>query len=104
MPERKNMKSEKEIKSNLFILILVAFSLVFLIVYLYCVDGVHDIAIVLKTAHLGWLFAALGCVLVYWFLEACVLHMAIKPVHPSQKFSVTLRLSMIGQYFNCITP
>jgi len=104
MPERENMKSEKGIKTNLFNLILVAFSLIFLVVYLYCVDGVHDIAVVMSKAHLGWLFIALGCVFVYWFLEACVLHLAIKPVHPSQRFTVTLRLAMIGQYFNCVTP
>ena len=98
------MKIEKAIRTNPINLILVALSLIFLVLYLYFVDGVHEISVVLSKAHIGWLSAALGCVLVYWFLEACVLHMAIKPVHPSQKFTVTLRLSMIGQYFNCITP
>lgn len=97
-------KSEKGLGSNYFNLILCAFSLIFLIVYLYRVDGVHDIALVAKQAHVGWLFVAVGCMLVYWLLDAFVLHMAIKPVHPSQRFGVSLRLTLIGQYFNCVTP
>jgi len=97
-------KSEKGIKTNLFSLILCAFSLIFLIVYLYSVDGIRDIAFVLKQAHIGWLLAAVGCMAAYWLLDALVLHMAVKPVHPSQKFRVSLRLTMIGQYFNNVTP
>lgn len=97
-------KSDKGISSNYFNLILIAFSFVFLVVYLYRVDGIKDIALVIAKAHPGWLLAALGCIVAYWLLDAYVLHLAIKPVHPSQRFGVTMRLTLIGQYFNSVTP
>jgi len=97
-------KSDKGISSNYFNLILIAFSFVFLVVYLYRVDGIKDIALVIAKAHPGWLLAALGCIAAYWLLDAYVLHLAIKPVHPSQRFGVTMRLTLIGQYFNSVTP
>ena len=100
----KKKEQEKSVSSNYFNLILCAFSLIFLIVYLYKVDGVHDLTLVIQNAHAGWLLVAVGCMAVYWLLDALVLHMAVKPVHPSQRFGTTLRLTMIGQYFNNVTP
>lgn len=96
--------SEKGIRNNYFNLALCAFSLVFLIVYLVRVDGVHDVALVISQAHIGWLLIAVGCIFVYWLLDAWVLHLAIMPVIPSRSFRSTMRLTMIGQYFNNITP
>lgn len=98
-------KSEKGVKSNYFNLILCAFSLIFLIVYLFKVDdGMNNIGDIFRQIHVGWLLVGIGCMLIYWFLDAVVLHMAIKPVHPSQRFGVSIRLTMIGQYFNNVTP
>lgn len=105
MPKRGNMaKSTKGIKNNTFSLLLALFSFIFLIVYLIKVDGVNDVMMVLKTAHMGWLLAAVLCMLVYWLLDALVLHISIRMVDPSHKFRFSLRLTMIGQYFNNVTP
>lgn len=41
---------------------------------------------------------------IYWFLESVNLHLVTKEVYPQQKFKNSLSVSMIGQYFNCITP
>ena len=97
-------KGEKSISSNYFNLFLIAFSLVFLIVFVTHSGGFSKMVQIIRTVHVGWLMAAIGCMFVYWLLDAFVLQMAIKPVHPSQRFRTTLRLTMIGQYFNNVTP
>ena len=97
-------KSTNGIKNNTFSLLLALFSFIFLIVYLIKVDGVNDVTAVLKTAHLGWRLAAVLCMLVYWLLDALVLHISVRMVDPSHTFRFSLRLTMIGQYFNNVTP
>lgn len=94
----------KELKNNRFNLILCAFSLVFLCLYLGLVDGVSNIVTVIKTVNVFWIFIGVACMVVYWILEAMILHLALKKLHPQQKFFETVKVSMIGQYFNCITP
>jgi len=96
--------NEKGIRNNYFNLALCAFSLVFLIVYLIRVDGVHDVALVISQARIGWLLTGIGCIVLYWLLDAWVLHLSFTPVLPAQHFRSTMRLTMIGQYFNNITP
>ena len=105
MPKRGNMaKNTNGIKNNTFSLLLVLFSLIFLIAYLINVDGVNEVTTVLKTAHIGWLIAAVFCMLIYWLLDALVLHISVRMVDPTHKFRFSLRLTMIGQYFNNVTP
>ncbi|MEI8200407.1 MAG: lysylphosphatidylglycerol synthase transmembrane domain-containing protein [Eubacteriales bacterium] len=97
-------KNNQGIKSHLFSLILCAFSLLFLVLYLVKVDGLSAAAIVLKQTRIAWLFAAVGCIIVYWLLEAYALQLTLKIVYPKQQFRDTLHISMIGQFFNNITP
>lgn len=42
--------------------------------------------------------------LLYWLLEAVILHLAVKRLYPQQRFGATFHTSMIGQFFNCVTP
>ncbi len=53
---------------------------------------------------LWWIAAALGCMIVYWFLDSLVLHSMIKPMHKKQRFISSFRTAMGAQYFNSITP
>ena len=52
----------------------------------------------------GWILAGVACMLLYWLLEALILHSMIKPLYPSQPFQKSFRVAMGGQYFNSITP
>ena len=97
-------KPDSPIKSNLFSLALCVGSFVVMFIYLLLVDSFRNVLAVLKMADPLWLFIAVACIIAYWFLDGLVLHMALKPVHPSQKFAVSLRVAIIGQYFNAITP
>lgn len=88
-------------KSNL---ILIGFSMVFLLFYITKENGLSGLLHTMSTANPAWIGAALLMMLIYWGLEACVLHLSLKQFHPFQKFKTTIRTSMIGQFFNCVTP
>ena len=51
-----------------------------------------------------WMAAALGLMVAYWGLEALGLHLALRRFAPRQPLWDTFRATMVGQFFNCITP
>lgn len=85
-------------------LIIIALSVVFLLAYVFLVDGAENILSLLWSVSKGWLLIALLAMVVYWLLEAIALHLITKRYYKKQKFSQTLHTSMIGQLFNCVTP
>ena len=56
------------------------------------------------SVRLRWLAGAAGLMVVYWVLESTELHLALKRFSPQQAPCDTFRATMIGQFFNCITP
>ncbi len=90
-------------KSKLSIAIIIL-AVVILAVTIFAVDGPENILLAISSVQIGWVLAAIGCMVAYWALEAFVLHGFILPMAPRQKFSNTLQVSMAGQYFNSITP
>lgn len=91
-------------KSRRLNLIICGIAFVVMIVCLFFVDDPKNIWNAICSAKLVYLLLAVGCMIVYWFLESVNLHLVTKEVHPEQKFKDSLSVSMIGQYFNCITP
>lgn len=85
-------------------IIIVAASIVFLITYVFWVDGVDNIINLLLSVSKGWLFVAFLMIVIYWLLEAIILHIITKHFYPKQKFGNTIHTSMVGQLFNCLTP
>lgn len=51
-----------------------------------------------------WILAALGLMVVYWVFESLGLHLAVSRFVPTQNLGDTFCATMIGQFFNCITP
>jgi hypothetical protein len=58
----------------------------------------------LRNADIGWLLGAMLIMVGYWFLEALVLHRMSEKVHKSQTIWQSIKVTMIGQFFNTITP
>ena len=52
----------------------------------------------------GWILAAVGLMVLYWLLEAGGLHLAVRRFAPDQQPGTTFCATMIGQFFNCVTP
>ena len=89
-------------KSNKVSLIVCAIAFVVTVVYLAVFDnGIFDS---LGEINFGFLLIAIACMGIYWLLEAASLHVVTKAVHPEQKFKHTFLVSILGQYYNCITP
>ncbi|MDE6725615.1 MAG: flippase-like domain-containing protein, partial [Ruminiclostridium sp.] len=85
-------------------LIICGIAFVIMIGFLFFVDDPKDIMQALRSADPIFMLLAVLCILLYWFFEALTLHAVVKEVHPKQKFRNSLSVSMIGLYFNCITP
>ena len=91
-------------KSKRLNLIICGIAFVVMIVYLFFVDDPADILNALLSAKPEYMLLSVGCMMIYWLLESVNLHLVAKEVHPHLKFKDSVTVSMIGQYFNCITP
>lgn len=91
-------------KSRILNLIICGIAFVVMIACLFFVDDPKKIWNAVCSAKPVYILLSIGCMIVYWFLESVNLHLVTKEVHPEQKFKDSLSVSMIGQYFNCITP
>lgn len=100
----KKTGSRKKLRMGLLNYLIIAVSVVILVCYVVFVDGFEALADVLLHARLRWLWAGLGLLILYWVLEAAILNIAAKKLYPKQRFLNTLKTTIIGQYFNCITP
>lgn len=74
------------------------------IAYVIYADGPDTLLNMFRTIRPFWLSCAVIMMLLYWLLEGLILNGVTKPFHPEQKFRHSLRTSMIGQLFNCLTP
>lgn len=103
----KEMYGKKEImgkkKTNKVNLIICGIAFIIMLVVLFS-EGVENIINALRQLNPLYLVIAVACMGGYWLGEAYGLHLAAKSLEPKTKFRTTLLVTMIGQYFNCITP
>ena len=91
----------KSNKLNILVLLLCG---VIIIGFVFFSSGAENLARNFSSLDVRWVLAAILCMVLYWFLEAFILHILIKPLHKTQKFRDTVSVSMSGQYFNSVTP
>lgn len=104
---RSKQKSPKPKQNSKFKWInwaIIAVSIVAVMVYIFLVDKPENILRALRTIRMGWLLLAAGMMVVYWLLESEVLHIVVKKLYRRQHFYNTFKTSMVGQFYNCITP
>lgn len=85
-----------------FILIITIFA--GLLIYMINVDGIDNIINLLHQVNYNWVIAGLICLIIYWICEAITLHVPLKRMYKNQTFGNSVKVSMIGQLFNNITP
>ena len=90
-------------KSNKLNLIVCGIAFIIMLIVLFS-EGIENIINALRQLNPLFLLMAIGCMIVYWLGEALGLHFAAKSLAPDTKFRTTFLVTMIGQYFNCITP
>lgn len=58
----------------------------------------------LSRAKIGYLIIGVGCVFIYWLLEGYMLLRLMQRDFPNEKYSFAMVVTIIGQYYNLITP
>lgn len=91
-------------KNSKLNLIICGFAFVVMLVYIFCFDGVDNLVRSITTVNFGFLLIAVLCIVGYWVFEALTLHFSAKSIAPQTRFRDSLFVTVIGQYFNCITP
>lgn len=91
-------------KGTIFNFILIITIFAGLLIYMINVDGIDNIINLLHQVNYNWVIAGLICLIIYWICEAITLHVPLKRMYKSQNFGNSVKVSMIGQLFNNITP
>lgn len=99
-----NQKSKPNQKFKWINGTIIVISIIVLTAYIFIVDKPANILAAVLTVKPIWLLAAAMMMIVYWLLESGILHLVTKKLYPGQRFMNTLTTSMIGQFYNCITP
>ncbi len=97
-------ETKKKKKSNRLNLIICGIAFVVMIIYLLFVDGVDKIVEAICDINPIFIIICIFFMIGYWLCEAGTVHIMLKSLHPKIKFWDTWRVTIIGQYFNCITP
>lgn len=90
-------------KTNKIYLLICGIAFVVMVIVLMS-EGIDNILNALSQLNPLFLLMAIGCMIVYWFGEGIGLHLAAKSLDDKVTFRTTMLVTMIGQYFNCITP
>lgn len=86
---------------NLLIVIAI---LIVTIVLVFFTSGTDSLIGLLSAIRYEWLAAAFACILAYWMGDALSLYYIIKRFRTDIRFADTASLSLIGAFFNTITP
>ena len=100
MPEMKRTNKKVIIFDIIFIIAI----FVGIFIYMMNTDGAENIGELLRTADYRWVLAGIVCLIIMWLAEAVSLHIPVKRLYPTQKFTNSIKITMIGQLFNNITP
>ncbi len=65
------------------------------------INTLHEI---LREADYRWILFGIICLILMWLAETVNMHIPLKRLYPSQKFSNSIKITMIGQLFNNLTP
>lgn len=72
--------------------------------YIILINGFENFKKQLITLNLFWIILAIAAMVIYWILEATVLYIIANSSHRKIKFKESFRVTMMGQFFNSITP
>ena len=105
----KNEESEEEVKKTSKTVI--AISILFIIgifvgtfALMFNTEDANIIGEILGSADYKWVLFGVICLLLMWFAEAINMHIPLKRLYPTQKLSNSIKITMIGQLFNNLTP
>jgi glycosyltransferase 2 family protein len=97
-------RDELSMKNIVLNMIIILFFLIALIVLVFFTSGIDELLYLIGSMRYIWILAALGCMIMYWSGEAVILHTTTQYLVERQKWGNSIRVTMIGQFFNAATP
>jgi conserved hypothetical protein len=91
-------------KRKIFRSLVVLSSAIILIILIFFTNSWEELTVMISKARLYWLAVAFGCMILYWLFDAVILHVITRGLLEKQPLRDTIRVTMIGQFFNAITP
>ena len=85
-------------------LLIVLSVLLVTIILVFFTSGTDIVIELLSTMKYQWIAVAFLCIFIYWMGDALTLHLIIKRFYRNKRFAESARISMIGAFFNTITP
>ncbi len=95
---------EKKKKTSRLNLVICGIAFVVMIVYLLFVDKIENIVNAFRNINPLYIVVCVLFMAGYWLCEAGTIHVILKALVPKARFWHTWLDTIIGQYFNCITP
>ncbi len=103
----KQEKTEMKKTSKKVIVISVLFIITIFVgtfAYMMNTDDVNNLGELLRTADYRWVLVGILCLITMWLAETVNMHIPLKRIYPTQKFTNSIKITMIGQLFNNLTP
>lgn len=97
-------ETKKKKKGNKLNLIICGIAFIVMVVYLVFIDGIDNVVAAIRDINPLFILICVLFMVGYWLCESGTVHIMLRSLHPKIRFWDTWRVTIIGQYFNCITP
>ncbi|MCY6959394.1 lysylphosphatidylglycerol synthase transmembrane domain-containing protein [Clostridium brassicae] len=91
-------------KNKIFNIGVIILSTVMLLYFAVFSKGVNNLKYQLKNLNHFWILLSILAMITYWIIESFVLNTFTKFLGFNQKMKDSFKISMVGQFFNSVTP
>lgn len=90
----------KKYSNYIFLIFIIGFTAVVILTQVDPITFINTI----KQTKVGFLLLGIGCIFIYFILETYMLLKLMKRENPNEKIPFAWTLTIVGQYYNLITP
>lgn len=91
-------------KNKIFNIIIIILSAAIFLYFLVFSHGIGYLIEQLKNLNYIWILLAVFSMFMYWAIESSILNIFTQSISFRQKFIDSFKITMVGQFFNSITP
>ena len=91
-------------RKKVFNLTIILFTAAVFIILIFFTNGTNQLIQLLAGIKYRWIAAAFGCMAAYWLMDSFIILSITRILFEKQRFVDSIKVTMIGQFFNAITP
>lgn len=91
-------------KKVIFNIIVISSTAIILLMLIFFTNGVDELVHLMETINYQWIAVAFSCMILYWIIGGVILHIITTSLFEKYKLGDSMKLNMIGHFFNAITP